>query len=122
MRTLTLALLALSGCAAPSGVAEPLPVGSWSGTVVREGGPRGLPSSLVVRADGVELLIGGTRLASDEASFRDGRLRFRAPGFRSGVGARTLRCDLLQDDRGGLGGSCRAGTDQYRLALSQRPF
>ena len=122
-RAVLLAALLLAGCAASAPrESEPLPQGVWRGTMAADGGLRAANATLYGRADGLELVLGPTRVVSDQATFSGGRLTFRAPDFPVRVGTQTLRCDLRLDGYGDLDGTCTAGSERYRLALSQRPL
>ena len=119
------ALVALGACAgtgrAADAPAEPLPTGSWRGGLVREGSAApGLPATLsITEGPAVVLVAGAFRVTADDVDARDGRLRFRAPGFPvSRASRRTVRCDLdLAGARQGLAGRCQAGGAVHRLSL-----
>ena len=114
-------LVLLGGCAAPAPSASgDLPVGSWSGTFATEGAVGSVPATLYVEPNQVEFVVGAARVPSDEASYEDGRLRFRAPQFPvSRIQHRLLRCDL-REERGVYRGTCQAGTARYQLLLTPR--
>ncbi|PAP78576.1 hypothetical protein [Rubrivirga marina] len=120
---LVLLVALLAGCAssgAPDRAGEPIPTETWTGEMAADA-LRRLPATLYTGPGRVELAVGSTRVTADEVSYDGERLCFRAPSFPgSRIGTQTLRCDLLNDGRGTLSGSCRAGTDRYRLVVRDR--
>jgi hypothetical protein len=123
-RLFPLAVL-IAGCATTGGdgaTPVPLPTETWTGQMSFDA-LRSAPATLYTSPGRVALVVGSTRVESEEVSYDGERLRFRAPQFPSSqIGTQTLRCDLRNDGRGAFAGSCRAGTDRYRLVVRDRPL
>ncbi|MGB3544762.1 hypothetical protein [Rubrivirga sp.] len=120
-----LRLALLVAFAAPL-AAQPLPSGTWTGTLTDGDGDRSAVTAEIERCTGgfaLVLEVGGRTAVVPEtapATWTRGRLQFetervRMPGT---VLPRALACDLEADDDGVLGGTCSAGRFEYALSIS----